>query len=38
MKTAEVKKLQFDTDYPDLTQISEALDKQDEKHHINIVN
>lgn len=38
MKTAEVKKFQLNTDYPDLTQISEALDKLEEKHLINTVN
>jgi len=38
MKVAEVKKIQFDTDYPDLEKISAALDKQNEKHQINTIN
>jgi len=38
MKVAEVKKIQLDTDYPDLEKISAALDKQNEKHQINTLN
>jgi hypothetical protein len=38
MKVAEVKKIKFDTDYPDLEKISAALDKQNEKHQINTIN
>jgi hypothetical protein len=38
MKIAEVKKIQFDTLYPDLDEISAALDNQKEKHLINTLN
>ena len=38
MKTAEVKKLSFNSLVPSLDEISDALDKQAEKHNINIIN
>jgi hypothetical protein len=38
MKIAEVKKIRFSKEIPDLDEVSEALDKQDEKHQINTLN
>jgi hypothetical protein len=38
MKIAEVKKIQFDSPYPALEQVSEVLDKQKEKHQVNTIN
>jgi hypothetical protein len=38
MKVAEVKRINFDKPYPDLELVSAALDKLQEKHHINTIN
>jgi len=38
MNIAEVHKIEFDTPYPDLEQISAALDIQKVKHEINTIN
>ena len=38
MKTAEVKQLSFNSLFPELDEISVALDKHAEKHNIDVIN
>jgi len=38
MNIAEVKKIRFDTPFPDLDTISAALDRLKERHHIDTLN
>jgi len=38
MNVAEVKKIRFDTPFPDLDTISAALDRLKERHHIDTLN
>jgi len=38
MKVIEVEKLKFNSEFPDLDEISERLDKKAKKEHINVLN